>query len=358
VIQLVGPGGAGKTTIGAALAERLGVRFVDLDAEFAARYGNISAYLDAHGYAAYAEQNVGVYLDLVGGHVRVDIVALSSGFMTYRASIHPYYLALRQRVALSPSTFVLLPSTDLETCVNEILRRQLQRAFARSAAREEEVIRERFSTYFGLPARKVETMQPIEAVVAELVMALAAQQAAAPDGTGPARARPSRSVYRESRVPQVSGRRQAADQASNMATYYCGPCRLALGYAPSLSSGPLLQTGAQQAKHVKHTLVDPSERLQSVFSDPSTATIRVEVENALGSGAMEVDDRGRINFLTWSGEGVGYRYESGTQIEEQDLTKVVLSSNAGQRHQFTEATARLGSQRCQRCGGELFQPST
>jgi shikimate kinase len=184
MIQLIGPGGAGKTTIGAALAEQLGVRFVDLDAEFAARHGSISAYLDTHGYAAYAEHNVGVYLDLVGGQVRVDIVALSSGFMTYRASIHPDYLALRQRVASSPSTFVLLPSADLETCANEIVRRQLQRPFARSAAREEEVIRERFSIYLGLPARKVETMQPVEAVVAELIPAVAAQQDAAPDGTG------------------------------------------------------------------------------------------------------------------------------------------------------------------------------
>lgn len=52
MIQLVGPGGAGKTTVGAALAERLCVRFVDLDAEFAARHGNISTYLDAHGYEA------------------------------------------------------------------------------------------------------------------------------------------------------------------------------------------------------------------------------------------------------------------------------------------------------------------
>ncbi len=184
MVQLVGPGGAGKTTIGAALAERLGARFADLDAEFGTRHGNISAYLDTHGYEAYAEQNVGLYLDLVGGLVRPDIVALSSGFLTYPDGIHPDCLALRQRVASSPSTFVLFPSADVETCVNEIVRRQLRRPFARSAEREEEAIRERFSIYFGLAACKVQTMQPIEAVVAELVAALAAQQAAAPDGTG------------------------------------------------------------------------------------------------------------------------------------------------------------------------------
>ena len=176
MVQLVGPGGAGKTTIGAALAERLGARFGDLDAEFTARHGDISAYLDAHGYEAYAAQNVGLYLDLASP-VRFDIVALSSGFMTYLESIHPDYLALRQRIASSPSTFVLLPAAHVETCVSEIVRRQLRRPFARPAEREEQVIRERFFVYFGLSARKVETMQPVEAVVGELIAALAAQQA-------------------------------------------------------------------------------------------------------------------------------------------------------------------------------------
>ena len=177
MIQLVGPGGAGKTTIGAALAERLGARFGDLDAEFTARHGDISAYLDAHGYEAYAEQNVGLYFRLVGGPIRPDIVALSSGFMTYPDSIHPDYPALRQQVASSPSTFVLLPSVNVEACVSEIVRRQLRRPFARPAEREEQVIRERFFAYLGLSARKVETMRPVEVVVAELIAALFAQQA-------------------------------------------------------------------------------------------------------------------------------------------------------------------------------------
>jgi shikimate kinase len=174
MIQLIGPGGAGKSTIGARLAEQLAIRFIDLDAEFVTRHGNISAYLDSHGYEAYAARNVGLYSDLVDDAPRPAVMALSSGFMTYADDIHPAYLARRQRLASSPSTFVLIPSVDLETCVAETVRRQLERPFARPAPREEEVIRERFPLYMRLPSCKIETMPSIETVVAELVSLLAA----------------------------------------------------------------------------------------------------------------------------------------------------------------------------------------
>ncbi len=141
-----------------------------------------------------------------------------------------------------------------------------------------------------------------------------------------------------------------------MAKVYCGACRLALGHSRSLQSGPLLQSDYQRQKHKKHTVVDPAEPLQSVFSDPSTSTIRIEVEKALSSGPMEVDDRGRVNFLTLS-VADGHRYESGVRVEVQDVTKVVLSSRTELRHEFPEASARLG-QRCCVCGSEIFCAST
>jgi shikimate kinase len=180
MIHLIGPGGAGKTIIGTELAERLDVRFVDLDVT--SRHRDISAYLDEHGYAAYASLNVGLFVELEGGADRQGVVALSSGFMTYPDDIHVAYQACRQRVASSPSTFVLLPSLQLEPCVNETVRRQLGRPFSRSVEHEEQVIRARFPIYVGLPAWKIKTMQAVEAVVAELISALATQQAAAPDG--------------------------------------------------------------------------------------------------------------------------------------------------------------------------------
>jgi shikimate kinase len=181
MIRLVGPGGAGKSTAGALLAQHLGVAFVDLDEEFIANVGDIPPYLDAHGYDAYAERNVNVYFALAAVHSREAVLALSSGFMTYRADVHPEYESCCREIVSSPSTFVLLPSLDFETCVAEVVRRQLIRPFARSAEREEQVIRTRFPIYVHMPARKVETMRPVREVVDGLIAALAAHPAAAAD---------------------------------------------------------------------------------------------------------------------------------------------------------------------------------
>ena len=49
-IRLVGPGGAGKSTIGAVLAGRLGLAFVDLDRHLAGRIGDIGDYIGEYGY--------------------------------------------------------------------------------------------------------------------------------------------------------------------------------------------------------------------------------------------------------------------------------------------------------------------
>ena len=166
-VTLVGPGGAGKTTIGALLAERLRIAFVDLDRRFEARAGDISEYIDRFGYRAYARENVETYRTLHNDECRC-VAALSSGFMTYPEDVHPEYPALRAAVAESPTTFVLIPSLDREACSAETIRRQLGRPFARPAATEEAVISERFPIYVGLRARKIETMRPIGIVVDEL----------------------------------------------------------------------------------------------------------------------------------------------------------------------------------------------
>jgi len=171
-IALIGPGGAGKSTVGALIAKRLGIAFVDLDHRFETRVGDISEYIDRFGYHAYARQNVATYDALLREENGSLIAALSSGFMTYPRHIHPRYADLRQRIDESPTTFVLIPSLNRDICVAETVRRQLARPFARSAEKEEAVIRERFPIYVGLRARKIETMRASTAVVDEVLVAI------------------------------------------------------------------------------------------------------------------------------------------------------------------------------------------
>jgi shikimate kinase len=170
-ITLIGPGGAGKSTVGALLAARLAMPFVDLDRRFERDAGGISEYIERHGYHAYAARNVATYRAFVEEGAWC-VAALSSGFMTYPADVHPEYARLRLAIARRPTTFVLIPSLDPERCVAETVRRQRERSFARAAAREAAVIRERLPVYTALQTRTIETARPPAAIVDELLRAL------------------------------------------------------------------------------------------------------------------------------------------------------------------------------------------
>jgi shikimate kinase len=173
MIFLSGPGGAGKTTTGAALAPMLATPFYDLDQLFSERHGNIGAFIETEGYNAYAYANVERCRELV----RLDaagVVALSSGFMVYEASVHPEYASLHDELAHCQHFFVLLPSLDIEVCVGETVRRQLSRPIGcKSAEREEEVLRARFQRYMDLPGQRVSTMRPVEEVATDILRRIA-----------------------------------------------------------------------------------------------------------------------------------------------------------------------------------------
>jgi shikimate kinase len=124
-ITLVGPGGAGKTAVGALIAERLGIVFADLDRRFSDQAGDISDFINRFGYDAYARENVEMFRSMLSERRQRGVVALSSGFLTYRERIHPEYARLRRDIERSPTTFVLIPSLDCDICIAETVRRQL-----------------------------------------------------------------------------------------------------------------------------------------------------------------------------------------------------------------------------------------
>jgi shikimate kinase len=170
-IRLVGPGGAGKSTVGARLAERLDVPFFDLDRIFATQVGDISEHINRYGYHSYARENVASYSSSVNG-IQAGVIALSSGFMTYARDVHPEYDRILRELEQHSGTFVLLPSLDRDTCIAETVRREIARPFGRSAAEEEAVIRARFDIYMALPMQKIETIGPVAATVDEILTRL------------------------------------------------------------------------------------------------------------------------------------------------------------------------------------------
>lgn len=97
MIHLVGPGGAGKSTVAPLVAALLGVPSRDLDAHFTAMHGSVDTFIAAHGYRAYAAANVHAYC--VPAAAGTGVVALSSGFMVYPPDIEPRYPALRDALA-------------------------------------------------------------------------------------------------------------------------------------------------------------------------------------------------------------------------------------------------------------------
>jgi shikimate kinase len=173
MIHLIGPGGAGKSTVAPVVAALLGGAARDLDRIFEAAHGSIDSYIQAHGYAAYATTNIETYF----AHATQTqaVFALSSGFMTYPETVHPAVAELQRQLAVASTTVLLLPSLDREICVAETVRRQRTRPLAvrRSPDREEVVIRERFAVHQRLSTPVVTTMQSVEAVAREIIRCIA-----------------------------------------------------------------------------------------------------------------------------------------------------------------------------------------
>jgi shikimate kinase len=173
VIHLIGPGGAGKSTVGPRVAELLGRPALDLDRLFEARHGSIDEFIHSHGYLSYAAANVDSYLHALGSPPAV--IALSSGFMTYGAAAHHAVPEIQRAIVSAATTFLLIPSLDLETAVAELVRRQATRLLPspRSALREEAVARERIPRYLALPVRRVTTMRPAPLIASEIATLVA-----------------------------------------------------------------------------------------------------------------------------------------------------------------------------------------
>lgn len=147
-VLLIGPGGAGKSSLGIELAPLLGRRLVDLDIEFQRRIGNISSYIRDEGYERYKLANSQLASDVADDSIMPTVLVTSSGFLT--PDNPKLALEANQRLVAACYSICLLPSRDLAQAVSVIVERQLTRPFARDRAREEETIRDRYAVYASL----------------------------------------------------------------------------------------------------------------------------------------------------------------------------------------------------------------
>lgn len=129
-LVLVGPMGAGKTTIGRRLAERFGLQFVDADREIEAHTGvSVSTIFECEGEAGFRERERALLADLLaasghlvatGGGVVLDVgnrrLLRERGFVVHLHADVPAQLARLARDRTRP----LLQRNDRETALRQL----------------------------------------------------------------------------------------------------------------------------------------------------------------------------------------------------------------------------------------------
>ena len=148
ICLIIGPGGAGKSSLGRELAPLLDRALVDLDHEFHRRVEDITSFMRREGYERYKMRNSRLATELAAEAVSPTLLVASSGFLT-DDNPRPA-LTANQRLLEACYSLCLLPSRSLELAVSAIVDRQSRRPFGRSRSIEEAAIRARYGTYAAL----------------------------------------------------------------------------------------------------------------------------------------------------------------------------------------------------------------
>ncbi len=162
--HIIGPGGAGKSTTGKILASAYNLHIIDLDEYFLNLYGDISLFIQENNYEDYANKNVSNYLDIIVNISTPSIIVMSSGFMTYPDHVHTSYPIIKSSIEQDPFTILLLPSIEVDECVEILVTRQLQRTYLNiDMEKETSKIKKRFPLFLKLKSNIVlSAAEPIE----------------------------------------------------------------------------------------------------------------------------------------------------------------------------------------------------
>jgi len=136
--------------------------------------------------------------------------------------------------------------------------------------------------------------------------------------------------------------------------YLCSSCKKSTGEINTgMYSDPLGST-YQQDKYKKHTVPTTGYDKQSVFIDFTETEYTGLIQEAVLSGSLEVDEQGRKNIIYPIREKIGVLYSKGIPIREQDVLKVVCSTDGERVHGFTISSTTLSTGVCKDCNNPIY----
>lgn len=165
---IIGPGGAGKSTVGRCLAKLLQFDFIDLDDHYLKTYGNINADIERVGYDAYCQKNIRLFEQLDANN-HTGVIVLSSGFTTYPKQSTESYLALKNRILNHRYCIRLLPGKTWHECKNFIVARQLKRGLGYQKEQEVKKIQTRYHLYLNIGTIRVNSQYASDKVVEDIL---------------------------------------------------------------------------------------------------------------------------------------------------------------------------------------------
>ena len=171
-LVMIGLMGAGKSTIGRRLAARLGLTFVDADAEIERAAGcSVNDIFALYGEGAFRDGERRVIARLLDG--RPQVLATGGGA----------FMNAETRALIKQKGLSIWLDADIELLVKRTGRRDTRPLLKRGDPREvlEQLAAERYPTYALADLRVKSTDGPHEAVVDAIVRALAARA----DGAAP-----------------------------------------------------------------------------------------------------------------------------------------------------------------------------
>ena len=137
-------------------------------------------------------------------------------------------------------------------------------------------------------------------------------------------------------------------------SHLCWACAAKNGLLSGARTGSLLASPYQLGKFIKHTTPSWSTGLNSIWLDPSTAAYEDYVVNSAVSGSVEVDKRGRTNFVWYAGKDVGATFMNGTYSFPNDAVKLVLPYSTAHAHAYSVSSTGYVAARCAACGAPVL----